>query len=58
MRRGRELLVQNATVSSLKRETEDVREVRNGFECGISVDGFEDFRPGDLLEFTVRERVN
>jgi translation initiation factor IF-2 len=58
VRRGANLLIENAAVSSLKRETEDVREVRAGFECGVSVDGFEDFAPGDLLEFTVRERVN
>ncbi len=58
VRRGREVLVDGATVGSLKRETEDVREVRAGFECGIGVDGFEDFIPGDLIEFLVRERVN
>jgi translation initiation factor IF-2 len=58
VRRAGNLLIENATVSSLKREAEDVREVRAGFECGVSVDGFENFAPGDLLEFTVRERVS
>jgi translation initiation factor IF-2 len=57
VRRGRELLAEALSVSSLKRETEDVREIKSGFECGISVDGFEDFYPGDLIEFVVRERV-
>ena len=58
VRRGREMMIENATVGSLKRETEDVREVRAGLECGISVDGFEDFIPGDQIEFLVRERVS
>ena len=58
MRRGREFLIENATVSSLKRETEDVREVRAGFECGINVEGFEEFQSGDVIEFVVKERVN
>jgi len=58
IRRGRETLAEGLTVGSLKRETEDVREVRQGFECGISVEGFDDFIPGDLIEFLVRERVS
>jgi translation initiation factor IF-2 len=58
VRRGREMLVEGIGVSSLKRETEDVREVRAGFECGIGLDGFEDFIPGDMIEFLVRERVS
>ena len=37
--------------------TEDVREVREGFECGIGISNFDDFEEGDLLEFFVRERV-
>ncbi len=45
-------------ISSLKRFEEDVREVRTGFECGVSLDGFNDFREGDVIEFFVRERVN
>ncbi|MEP7287964.1 MAG: translation initiation factor IF-2 [Chloroflexota bacterium] len=58
VKRGSVYILENATVGSIRRETEDVREVRAGFECGIGLDGFEDFRPGDLIEFTVRERVN
>lgn len=55
--RGRNIMIDHASVSSLKRETEDVREVRAGFECGINVDGFEEFIPGDVIEFIVSERV-
>jgi len=58
VRRGREIVAENIGVSSLKRETEDVREVRAGFECGIGLDSYEGFEVGDLLEFIVRERVS
>ncbi len=45
-------------ISSLKRFTEDVREVAAGFECGIGVDGFHNFQEGDIIEAYVKERVN
>ncbi|HEY3345149.1 MAG TPA: translation initiation factor IF-2 [Anaerolineaceae bacterium] len=44
-------------MSSLKREKEDVREVRQGFECGIALKGFDEFEKGDQVECYVRERV-
>ncbi|MGQ9553322.1 MAG: translation initiation factor IF-2 [Anaerolineae bacterium] len=37
-------------IASLRRFTEDVREVREGFECGIVLDGFSDAQVGDILE--------
>jgi translation initiation factor IF-2 len=46
-----------STIASLRRFTEDVREVREGFECGLSLQGFDDFAEGDRLEVIVRERV-
>jgi translation initiation factor IF-2 len=58
VRRGRNIIAENVGVSSLKRVTEDVREVRSGFECGIGLDGFNEFEEGDLLEFYVSERVS
>lgn len=58
VRRGNQLIVENTGVSSLKRFNEDVREVRTGFECGIGLDGFNDFQPGDRIEFFVMERIN
>lgn len=37
-------------IASLRREKDDVREVREGMECGIRLDGFNDVKEGDLLE--------
>jgi len=53
-----QVLADNVTVSSLKRFDEDVREVRTGFECGIGLEGFQDFQVGDRIQFFVRERSN
>ena len=47
----------DSEVASLRRFTEDVREVKAGFECGVSVEGFVDFEVGDILEFYRKERV-
>jgi translation initiation factor IF-2 len=41
----------NGKISSLKRFTEDVREVTNGMEFGIALEGFSDINPDDTLEF-------
>ncbi len=44
-------------VASLKRHQEDVREVRQGFECGVGLRGFNAFEVGDRLECYVVETV-
>jgi len=44
-------------VASLKRHQEDVREVRQGFECGVGLRGFNGFETGDILECFVIEMV-
>lgn len=54
--RNKQILHQGS-VASLRRFQEDVREVRTGFECGVGVTGFSDFKEGDLIQFVVRERV-
>jgi len=50
-------VVRAGKVSSLKRIKEDVREVAQGLECGIGVDGFEDFKPGDVIEVYEQESI-
>lgn len=50
-------LLYSGAVHSLKHLQDNVREVRSGFEFGVSVEGFNDFEPGDLLEFFEVKRV-
>ena len=43
-------------IASLKREKEDAREVREGMECGIRLENYNDVKEGDLLEaFKIEE---
>ncbi len=55
-RTGRVRVIRNGveaydgTLSSLKRFKDDVREVREGFECGIGIENFNDVKIGDLIE--------
>jgi len=37
-------------LASLRRFKDDVKEVATGYECGISIEGFNDIREGDTLE--------
>src|SRR5689334_3273769 len=49
-------VIYDTTISQLKRFKDDVREVEEGFECGILLDGFNDVKEGDVLEvYEVRE---
>jgi translation initiation factor IF-2 len=43
-------VVYETTIDSLKRFKDDVREVTEGFECGIHLEGFDDVKEGDLVE--------
>jgi translation initiation factor IF-2 len=56
VRRGSEQLWEGG-VASLRRVKDDVNEVREGFECGILLDGFDDIAEGDTIEFFSSERV-
>ncbi len=47
----------DGTLSSLKRFKDDVREVREGFECGIGVENFNDLKVGDVIECYRTESV-
>jgi translation initiation factor IF-2 len=50
------VVVFTGKTSSLKRFKDDVREVNDGFECGLSIENFNDLRVGDLIEsFTTKE---
>ena len=49
--------VYDGTIGSLRRFKEDVREVREGFECGIGVENFNDLKVGDVIECYRTEQV-
>lgn len=42
---------------ALKHHQDDVREVRQGFECGISIKNFDDYKEGDIIECFILEEV-
>jgi translation initiation factor IF-2 len=44
-------------INSLKRFKEDVKEVQAGYECGIGIDRFSDFKVGDIIEAYTQEKV-
>lgn len=56
MRDGKEIF--SGHLSSLKRFQDDVKEVAEGYECGIGLEGFNDLKEGDLVEFYKKERVS
>ncbi len=56
MRNGEKVF--DGEISSLKHEKDDVKEVRQGFECGISLKGYNDLSEGDILESYVIEKTS
>src|SRR5918997_1090679 len=44
-------VVYDGQISSLRRFKDDVRTVREGFECGVGIENFNDVKEGDVLEF-------
>ena len=44
------VVIFDGKLSSLKRFKDDVKEVAEGYECGVALEGFNDLREGDLLE--------
>ena len=50
VRRGEQVMCES-TVDSLKRFRDDVKEATAGYECGVGVEGFNEFQVGDILEF-------
>jgi translation initiation factor IF-2 len=43
-------VVYEGKLGSLKRFKDDVKTVRSGYECGLSIDGFQDIKEGDVVE--------
>jgi len=51
------VVIWEGNLSSLKRFKEDASEVRDGFECGISLEGFNDIKVNDQIEAYVIEKI-
>jgi len=51
------VVVYTGKIDSLKRFKNDASEVKQGFECGISLQNFNDIKPGDVIECFASERV-
>ncbi|HEX3209917.1 MAG TPA: translation initiation factor IF-2 [Geminicoccaceae bacterium] len=52
-----DIVIHDGALGSLKRFKDDVREVREGFECGIGIEGYNDLREGDVIEAYEIEQV-
>jgi translation initiation factor IF-2 len=50
-------VVYEGKISSLKRFKDDVKEVAQGYECGIGLEGFQDIKMGDIIEAYAQEKV-
>ena len=44
------IVIYNGKIGSLRRFDDDVKEVREGFECGLTIKNFNDIKEGDLVE--------
>lgn len=51
------VVIYESRLSSLKRFKEDVKEAQTGYECGITIENFNDLKVGDILENYVKEEV-
>ena len=51
------IVIFEGRIESLKRFTDDSREVVQGYECGISVEAFNDIKEGDILECFVDQEI-
>ncbi len=52
-----DVVVYDGTMKSLRRFKDDVREVREGNECGIALENYQDMQPGDRLEIYQVEEI-
>ncbi|MBE6141000.1 MAG: translation initiation factor IF-2 [Firmicutes bacterium] len=52
------VLINDDTISSLQREKNTVKEVKKGFECGITLESFNDIKEGDIIETYEMVEVN
>ena len=51
------IVVYTGKIGSLKRFKDDAKEVKAGYECGITIENYNDVKVGDVLECFVMEEV-
>ena len=51
------IVITESTLASLKRFKDDAKEVAAGFECGLSIEKFNDIKEGDIIEAFIMEEV-
>ena len=51
------IVIHEGELGSLKRFKDDVKEVASGYECGVSIDKFNDIKDGDVIEAYVMEQI-
>ena len=51
------VVIHTGRLGSLRREKDDVREVREGFECGMHIESYDDVKVGDVIEFFQIEKI-
>lgn len=51
------IVVYDGMIDSLRRFKDDVKEVATGYECGITIDNYRDFKEGDILEVYEMEEI-
>jgi translation initiation factor IF-2 len=52
------VVVYTSSIKTLKREKDDAKEVRSGFECGVSLENYNDIHPGDIIECFELEKIS
>jgi translation initiation factor IF-2 len=51
------VVVYQGKLGSLRRFKDDVREVQQGYECGLSVENFNDVKTGDIIETYAIDKI-
>ena len=51
------VIVYQGKLASLRRFKDDVREVQQGYECGLSIENFNDVKPGDIVEAYAIDKI-
>jgi translation initiation factor IF-2 len=51
------IVIHEGDLASLRRFKDDVKEVATNFECGLSVEKFNDIKEGDVIEAYIMEQI-